>query len=310
MAVNISQVVEQFSMKQGLGNWCYGITKKGIPYSLYSVPNNNMLTIHFSIHQEIADFEQFKQALKAIKFRYAKRKFGGYLSTSNRKNLTERVEQMFELVDQYCQGVQECPLCHQSNGDSVGVVNDLYQTVHATCYKHQFEEKREQVEKNEGNYITGMIGAFLGALAITLVGLLVMKMTNTSYGIIFGATGMIAATGYMKLKGKHGNVGKILVIMASLIAFIVYLYCLVLFIGYDGMPLDILFLLIPRVTSVVFSLDFLVESCWFEILFFGLGLLLVLFHKDLSGQHKIACLEKDREFLQPLHQDARYYTES
>lgn len=295
--VNVDSLMSQFDLKQGSSSKLHGITPGGKPYTMFM--QSNVWQVLIPVHLKYSEEEkQWKAAFSKLNFTSRFTENGLTMSASKHRNLEERLQEVFTMIDRRDFIVNDvCPICQKGNCDTLGVTSSYHPT-HKTCLHKQKQAQVEQLESNEGNYLTGAIGAFLGSLLITLLGLVSIVLIQVSYGIIFACSGLVGAWGYRKLKGKLGTAARFLICAMSLLAFVVFLYCyayvsLCLYLE-TTLSLSLFFNLIPEITSIIFSVDFL-STCWFEILFFVIGLGLAWLDRSLNPTFLLNELEKDNQ---------------
>ena len=95
-----------------------------------------------------------------------------------------------------------------------------YQPVCAAAVRKEENVLREKVEENEnnGSYLTGALGALLGALAGVAVNLLTILFLQRIFALLFALVPIFAMFGYKLFKGKTDKASLILVIVLSLAA--------------------------------------------------------------------------------------------
>ena len=111
-----------------------------------------------------------------------------------------------------------CAVCGGGTPESLCVVN-TYQPVHAACMRQKVETIREQAEDNKenGSYLTGLVGALLGALVGSLIPILVLIGTNTISAFLYALIPLAAMFGYRKFKGKSDKISIVIVVLISLL---------------------------------------------------------------------------------------------
>lgn len=299
----IKQITEEFNLTRVMPNRAYGQTQKGIPFTAMLVSNNLQLIFMLRLKNPEEKKEVANQ-IKKMGFFLRQNADHLVLSTAKTRKIKDSMRELLNLVDQgkIFEEMDECPICHQSHCDRVGVYQGRMQRVHTRCWKEVYLQKKEQLQRNEGHYVTGAIGAFLGALLVTLAGLLIMKVLDISFGIIFACSGSAAVFGYKKLKGKLDRGSRPIIIGMSLLAFVVYLYALVYLYAFDHFNFFNYLELIPYLTSGIFSVEF-ISSCWFEILFFTMGLIAASMDRSLSATKLLEDLETEQSISKEITVD-------
>jgi len=97
-----------------------------------------------------------------------------------------------------------CPICGSRNCDTAGIVKGQMRPTHRSCINSVAAEAEEsaQLNKVEGNYLLGIIGAILGMLVGILPSLLAVILTEREYAILFALIPVCAYYGYKLLGGK------------------------------------------------------------------------------------------------------------
>ena len=125
-----------------------------------------------------------------------------------------------------------CAVCGGGTPESLCVVN-TYQPVHAACMRQKVETIREQAEDNKenGSYLTGLVGALLGGLVGSLIPILVLIGTNTISAFLYALIPLAAMFGYRKFKGKSDKISIVIVVLISIlfVAVIDFVYLAYLF---------------------------------------------------------------------------------
>ncbi len=112
-----------------------------------------------------------------------------------------------------------CAVCGGGSPDSLCCVSS-YQPVHSACVRNIHEQKKDAAEHNSqnGSYLTGFLGALLGAVAGLLPSIFTALALDTIYAILFALVPMAAMWGYNKLNGKKNKVSIVIVIILSLLS--------------------------------------------------------------------------------------------
>ena len=97
-----------------------------------------------------------------------------------------------------------------------------YQPAMAAALREQSERVREQAEDNRenGSYLTGLVGALLGMLVGLIPNLLSILFLERIYGLLFALVPMAAMFGYKLMKGKMSKAALWIVIGVSLLGVI------------------------------------------------------------------------------------------
>lgn len=127
-----------------------------------------------------------------------------------------------------------CSVCGGGSPDSLCVM-ESYQPVHSACLKGMAAETREKAEENRenGSYLTGIIGAVLGMLVGLIPSLLTIMLADTIYGVLFALVPMASAWGYRKFKGKMSRGSIAIIVLLSFIGVFVMQYLVIGFVLMD-----------------------------------------------------------------------------
>ena len=94
-----------------------------------------------------------------------------------------------------------------------------FQPVCASAIRREDYEAQAKVEENEnnGSYLTGFLGALLGALVGVGVNLLTIVFLQRIFSLLFALVPIFAMFGYKLFKGKTNKVSLVIVIVLSLL---------------------------------------------------------------------------------------------
>ncbi len=122
--------------------------------------------------------------------------------------------------------------------------------------------------------------------------LLLVVLTQRVYGWLFVLGCYAAVAGYKLLKGPYGTAGTITVVVSSILSFLIYMCCEMVYWLQDYFDMSVGEILgYPGdVFSLTFSVENLAES-WFQILFFVIGLVIVIVRRPLSQQNVLNEIE-------------------
>lgn len=197
-----------------------------------------------------------------------------------------------------------CGYCGGFHCDTLAIKDDLYQPVHASCHTSYLQSLKEPMEKSKGiDYIKGSVGALIGALLPMLLSLVMIMITNTSFGYLYLLSAYAAIQGYKYLNGPQNQKGFMITILCCCIAFFVFMYADCFYSIYDSgygtyFGIGDQF---SMINSVLFSWDFF-EMFGFEALFFLLGIGSVMFMRPFSRKKMIQTQERLDQFSQPIQQ--------
>lgn len=269
--------------------------------------NNGNLFVRAAMPKEV--FEASKAAmneqLKSVKM--AKAGYtGGQVQfiLSKWKLAEEQYGMAARLIREYAApqaGQAVCPYCGQPGCDAAAIYKDNYTRVHSRCHHVQADSKRDVVVTGEGNIITGIIGAFVGAMLFMILCLIIVSITQTVYGWLFVFASYASVFGYKLLKGPYGTAGTVSVAVSSIVAFLLYMVGeMTYFIAdYYSMTIGQVSRIIGDIVSLTFSTENLADS-WFQILFFVIGVILVLVRRPLSQQNVLNEMDAIDAFTKPL----------
>lgn len=136
---------------------------------------------------------------------------------STRKKLSNFIDYFFPLLDRYnASKINICPRCGQELGYSSGwmLLDNAAYHMHDTCMDSmKMQAEREIAAEREadgGSYLTGAIGALVGAL-IGAVPIATLRYFGYSEYIFGALTGLFAYLGYKIAGGKNAR-GKFLIV--------------------------------------------------------------------------------------------------
>lgn len=168
---------------------------------------------------------------------------------------------------------QRCSCCGKPNCDSAALIGATYQPVHRGCVVNKSQKDADRAQKNEesGNYFLGFLGAFLGALIGCIPNILLILFLQIEYGLLYIAIPFASFIGYKLFRGKRGGVGRVIVILCSLLSFIIsqptYYFISFQIEGYAVSFFEIFSLYFTNMTII----DILADT-WFGILFLCIGI--------------------------------------
>lgn len=111
-----------------------------------------------------------------------------------------------------------------------------------------------------------------------------------------------AVFGYKLLKGPYGTAGTITVAVTSIVSFLLYMCCeMVYWVNYYyDMPVGEILSYPGDILSLTFRAENLAES-WFQILFFVIGFIIVMVKRPLSQQNVLNEMETMESFTKSLN---------
>ena len=116
-----------------------------------------------------------------------------------------------------------CPICKHEMCDSAALVAGQFVPVHRQCAQEQTQRLVANAELNQesGNYLTGFIGALLGAIVGCIPTIATILLLKTEFGLLYMLIPLTSYGGYRLFKGRLGGIARIAVILTSLLAFVI-----------------------------------------------------------------------------------------
>ena len=113
-----------------------------------------------------------------------------------------------------------CAVCGGAAPESLGFYKGSYQPVHAGCLQNLVTTAREKAEDNRmnGSYLTGFLGALLGAVVGTIPSILLIAFTDRIYAILFALIPLASMWAYRKFGGKDTGASIGIVVVLSFVA--------------------------------------------------------------------------------------------
>ena len=174
-----------------------------------------------------------------------------------------------------------CAVTGADNPDSLCLVLNNkymgYQPVVGAAVRQGDYDLQAKVEENEnnGSYVTGFVGALIGALVAVALNVLAMVFTDRMYAILFALVPIFAMFGYKLFKGRTDKGSLIIILLLSLLAIplMVYLTVVITIVREYGVPLGDA---IRAAGEIVVNPEYLAEirgTLLMMLLFMVLGLL-------------------------------------
>lgn len=222
-----------------MGELCCGVWEG---YAVELRPYNGYFYLDVAVRVDKKDRQLRKDIQRAVKENNAGHSLdcqnnGSFLSFFVRFNKKSPYEQQFAgfmkaitlALRQYGIGpANTCSVCGGGSPDSLCVVGG-YQPVHSACIKGLAAETRAEADENRenGSYLTGLIGAILGMLVGLIPSILTIMLADTIYGVLFALVPMASAWGYRKCKGKMSRGSVAIIVLLSFIGVFVMQYLVV-----------------------------------------------------------------------------------
>jgi hypothetical protein len=110
-----------------------------------------------------------------------------------------------------------CAVCGREHPDSLCLI-DGYQPVHAACVQAVTETTKHAAEADERKerYLTGFIGAVIGAFIGLEPCLLSILLFDRIYTVLFALVPLCAMWGYRRFRGKRSGASIVIIILLSL----------------------------------------------------------------------------------------------
>lgn len=219
-------------------------------------------TISFSILTTISTDKQEKKAHKkerkkiaqqigeglAKKCKFSANDVGFYgIMNGNKNSLDEIYDYIIssfnsQIRNSNIKPLDLCPICKESNCDSLGLYHENYSNLHRHCLQKVIVQQQEKSENyaNKENYLTGILGALLGAIVGALPNLFTVTVMNTYYTLAYALIPLASYYGYTKMNGKRSKsaVG-IIMISSLLISFLLVFVITAITIVNEGFPLEL-----------------------------------------------------------------------
>lgn len=231
--------------QQCLGDRNYRVIGK----AAYGVENDYPAAVFFVGAKQwrialTAVIDNFKEVRKSLKeqlgkkygFQYANNHLTYDIIVTNKdyqETLNEALTEVTRALHQM--GIKPsavCPICGQSNCNVLVSYANGYDPAHKSCLDQMANHVRTKAEKStqSGNYITGIIGALLGAVIGALPSVLSIIWVERIYAILFALIPLASYYGYKLLKGKMTTAVIPITIVFSIVG--VYVIEIVLLIYY------------------------------------------------------------------------------
>ncbi|MDL2300337.1 hypothetical protein LJC01_01690 [Clostridiaceae bacterium OttesenSCG-928-D20] len=190
-----------------------------------------------------------------------------------------------------------CDICNKRGCDSAAMNGTYFQPVHEACVVQKSSKQQKNAVKNQksGNILTGIIGAFLGALIGMLPNLLAMSLLKIEFGWLYFLIPMGAYQGYKLLKGKLGGIARLVVLVSSIFGYFMQIMAILL-IQNPGLGFGFLF----EAYFLGLPLTDLLADNYFGLIFFGIGLVVGILGSGETNADIIKSASSMRETLQHL----------
>jgi hypothetical protein len=140
-------------------------------------------------------------------------------------------------------GKDYCAICGTAGNHMTVSLNDNVMPICGECYQRSLNEIEDISKENaleEKNYVTGIIGAFLGGLVGVIPWVIVNVYLNLYASILDLLIGKLSLRGYFIFKGKIGQPTKwIIAVITFLSVIIAELACLAVLMIQNGAPVSL-----------------------------------------------------------------------
>lgn len=192
-----------------------------------------------------------------------------------------------------------CPLCRKKDCDALALV-DGYVPVHRACCQQGAYDTVTKAELNkiQGSYVTGLVGALLGAFVGSIPSILTIWFLERIWALLYALIPLCAYWGYKLLRGKRTRGSVVLVIIASILALFameqVHFYMLI--VDYWGVWPSI-FATIPYYFELMTPADIIGDMAM-SFVFLALGIWIVFRQINTTSQDEVADASLRMESLQ------------
>lgn len=139
------------------------------------------------------------------------------ISRGQIENMLKEVTDFFKSHNIISRGV--CSLCSSQSDTEAVFINNVITRICPSCHQRISEETEGSNPENKqqvGNYLTGILGAFLGGAIGTVLWIVVGNKLHIVASIIGYLIGMLSFKGYVKLKGRIGKQTKWIIASVTL----------------------------------------------------------------------------------------------
>lgn len=113
-----------------------------------------------------------------------------------------------------------CPLCGAPGCDSYAYMNKAYHPTHAVCVQSMAAVTHAKAAENQqnGSYLTGFIGAVLGALVGLIPNLITYFYLDYAFALLYALIPLASYYGYKLLRGKMTGVATAIIAVVTILA--------------------------------------------------------------------------------------------
>lgn len=170
-----------------------------------------------------------------------------------------------------------CAMCGLAGPHQVTGLNDHYLPLCSNCQRIHEDEVRQFYSRDERgrNYLTGALGAILGAAIGAGIFFVVMHYTNKMYAMLAVIVGFLASWLYRAFKGKLNTGGALLAglltIVVATLGYFIYTYLVLSSYYYDLTPAVFI-----RDIDIVLGMEGVVSDLLFYLLFVVISVVLTM----------------------------------
>lgn len=215
---------KHFKVTNGSNGLAYGVLEE---YPV-AVVYNSATRFALNVSVETGDLKEKMKALnkenKKLRFTKAKDGVNVYIQVGNQHPEDDYRAQTGEVLSILRRvGVRPasaCAMCKQGGCDALIGGGAYYVPVHRRCVDQKENQAVVEAEKNEadGNYITGVIGALLGAFVGVIPSLITTLFMERIYSLLFALIPLCIYGGYKLFKGKMNKFVIVLSVVLSVLS--------------------------------------------------------------------------------------------
>lgn len=119
-----------------------------------------------------------------------------------------------------------CMYCSGSNCDTLVVAQKHFKCAHSSCVENDYQDKKVKIDDNRenGNYITGIVAAVIGAIVGAIPAILIMYLFNVISAWVYALIPLCATFAYKKANGIQNKLMPFVVSILSLVCAIFSYY--------------------------------------------------------------------------------------
>ncbi len=172
-----------------------------------------------------------------------------------------------------------CGLCGKGGCNAAALISGCASPIHTDCLENLIEDAQLKASRInvEGNYATGLIGAFLGMLVGTIPSFLTIIVAERIYALLFAFMPLGAYYGYSLFKGRMNKMAAAASIIMGILGVYVLEYGLAAYqlVAEEGYTVGESLTIIGALMTVPEVWLEITKGSIMEIIFVGLGILYV-----------------------------------